>query len=423
VTGTRDFAQQDGYKGYRSFSYLRPEVDYQDYEWTPEIDRLPLYDLGLTAEQQSHAEQLLQDSVVISIHDHPQVFPKDMSLAVEYGKAGRYPVGFEALSYSGIDVMFDSLGGPTAAVMSHYSWTWADIIYDVGHRLADIEHQDYVKLVRTVDELKAMHGSGHMGWVLTFEAATMIENDIDRLDILYGLGFRQLGLVYNEANLIGGGLTESSDGGLTRFGHRVVERMNQLGLSIDLSHAGDRTSYDAIHASEVPVMITHAGARSVWPSERMKPDYVLKALAERGGIIGIEAAPNSTLVPGHDGHDIDTVMAHFEYCAELMGIENVTFGPDTLYADHRKIHTSFARQFGAAHAEAAVPASEPAPRTREDIGEAPVATYEYCAGMENPTENFRNAIGWLVKHGYSDEDIRKVVGGNALRVLEQTWAL
>ncbi|WP_262286337.1 dipeptidase [Micromonospora sp. MA102] len=420
MTSTRGFAQHTGYRGYRSFDYLRPGADYRDFEWTSEIDRLPLYDLGLDEAQAERAENLLQGNLVISLHDHPQVFPLDMSLAVEYGRTGRFPVGFEGLSFSGLDVVFDNLAGPTGCIMSHYSWTWADVAYDIGHRLADLSHQDYVRIVRSVADIRAIQGSGHLGWVLALEAASMIDNDLDRLDVLYGWGVRQMGLVYNESNLLGGGLKEYSDGGLTRFGHRAVRRMNQLGISIDLSHAGDRTSIDAIAASEVPVMITHAGARGVWPSERMKPDHVLRALAESGGLLGIEAAPNSTMAPEHPGHTIESVMRHFEYCVELMGIDYVTFGPDTLYADHGKIHTEFAALFGSTIASP-VPASGVDPRSRVGVENVSAAKAEHCAGMENPTECFRNAIGWLVKHGYSDLDILKVIGGNTMRVLEQSW--
>jgi membrane dipeptidase len=420
MPSTRDFSQAAGYAGYRSFDYLQPGIDYTSYEWTGEIDRLPLYDLGLTEEQSRHAEDLLQHNTVISLHDHPQVFPRDMSRAVEYGKAGRYPVGFEGLSYSGLDVVFDNLAGPTGPIMSHYAWSWTDFGYDIGHRLADIAHQDYVRVVRDLDDVRRISGSGHLGWVLGAEAATMIDNDIDRLDVMYGWGVRQLGLVYNEANLIGSGLREPSDGGLTRFGHRVVRRMNQLGIIIDLAHAGDRTALDAIAAADAPVLISHAGARGVWPTERMKPDHVLRALADAGGLLGIESAPNSTLSPRHEGHTIESVMHHFEYCAELMGIDHVTFGPDTLYADHAKIHTSFASLFGA-NVPAPVAACEPAPRSKEQVEQVSAPVAAYCAGFENPTENFRNAIGWLVKHGYGDADIVKVIGGNTLRVLEQAW--
>lgn len=418
MTGTRNFRQASGYDGYRSFQYLRASVDYKDYEWAEEIDRLPLYEADLDEQQSAHAEQLLQESLVISLHDHPQVYPKDMALGPEYAAQGRTPVGYEALSYSGLDVVFDNLAGPTGCIVSRYGWSWGDIIYDIGHRLADVAHQGYVEIVRSVHDIERLRGTGHLGMVLALEAATPIDNDIDRVDILYGFGVRQMGLVYNEANLLGGGLKESHDGGLTRFGHRVVERMNRLGLSIDLSHAGDRTSLDTIAASEAPVMITHAGARGVWPSERMKPDELLVALAERGGLLGIEAAPNSTLTSHHDSHTLDAVMAHFEYCVELMGIDHVTFGPDTLYADHARLHEAFASVFGSTGDQRQ---AEPDPQTRVGVSDPTKPKSAWCAGMENPTENFRNAIGWLVAHGYSDDDIRKVVGGNTLSVLSRTW--
>lgn len=420
MSSTRDFDQASGYAGYRSFGYLKPGTDYTDYEWEQEVDRLPLYDLGLTPEQAAHAEHLLQESLVVSLHDHPQVFPRDMSQAVEYAAGGRTPVGFEGLSYSGLDVIFDNLAGPTGCIVSTYGWTWGDIIYDIGHRVADIAHQDYVRIVRTIDDINALRGSGHLGMVLALEAATPIDNDIDRLDLLYGFGIRQLGLVYNESNLIGGGLKERRDGGLTRFGHRVVERMNALGLSVDLSHAGDRTSMDAIAASEAPVMITHAGARGVWPSERMKPNHVLKALAERGGLLGLESAPNSTVTAEHDGHSIESVMAHFEYCVDLMGIDHVTFGPDTLYADHAVLHQAFASVFGSATAPQPTEVV-PDDGSRVGVTDPSKPRADHCAGMENPTENFRNVIGWLVQHGYSDKDIVKVVGGNTMRVLAESW--
>ncbi|MBO9524138.1 MAG: membrane dipeptidase [Nocardioidaceae bacterium] len=418
MSGTRDFAQAKRYRGYRSFEYLRPGTDYHAYEWETEIDRLPLHPLGLDEEQAARAERLLQESLVISLHDHPQVYPRDMSLAVEYAARGRTPLGYEGLSYSGLDVVFDNLAGPTGCITSTYGWSWNDVIYDLGHRLADVAHQDYVRVVRTLGDLHDCRAQGQLGLVLALEAATPIDNDIDRLDLLYGFGVRQLGLVYNEANLLGGGLKEWRDGGLTRFGHRAVERMNALGMSVDLSHAGDRTTLDAIAASAAPVMITHAGARGVWPSERMKPDHVLRALAERGGLLGLESAPNSTLTAEHDGHSIDSVMAHFEYCVELMGIEHVTFGPDTLYADHARLHQEFAAVFGST---GGTEPSTPDPDSRVGVTDPVKPRADHCAGMENPTENFRNVIGWLVGHGYSDEDIAAVVGGNTLRVLEATW--
>ena len=105
-------------------------------------------------------------------------------------------------------------------------------------RLADLAHQSHVMVVRTVADIDEAHRSGRIGLVFGLESATPIENEIDRLDVLYGLGLRQIGIAYSDANALGSGLAETTDGGLTAFGRRAVRRMNQLGLAIDLSHAG-----------------------------------------------------------------------------------------------------------------------------------------------------------------------------------------
>jgi len=231
----------------------------------------------------------------------------------------------------------------------------------------------------------------------------MIENELDRLEILYGFGVRLMGLVYSESNVVGSGLKENGDGGLTYFGHQVVERLNKIGMAIDVSHCGEKTSMDAILASRKPIFITHTGARALWDAKRLKTDEVLKACAERGGVIGIEAAPHTTITKKIEEHSIESFMEHFEYIRDLTSIDNVSFGPDTLYGDHVGLHHAFAahlsiKQAFTLHKE--VP---------------------YVKGLENPSETSWNIIRWLVKHGYSDEDIGKVIGGNTLRVLREVW--
>ncbi len=124
------------------------------------------------------------------------------------------------------------------------------------------------------------------------------------------------------------------------FGRQAVKRMNKLGIAIDVSHSGDRTSLDTIEVSDKPIFITHAGARALWNSNRLKPDDVIRACAEKGGVIGIEAAPHTTLTEKHPRHSIESYMEHFEYCANLVGIDHVAFGPDVLFGDHVGLHTA-----------------------------------------------------------------------------------
>ncbi|TMG32420.1 MAG: hypothetical protein E6H94_11865 [Chloroflexi bacterium] len=134
-------------------------------------------------------------------------------------------------------------------------------------------------------------------------------------------------------------------------------------------------------------------------------DEVLMAMAAKGGVIGIEAAPHTTLTKKHPKHSIESYMEHFEYCADLIGIDHVAFGPDTLFGDHVGLHHYFAKQLS----------------IRSAHGTQQFEEVEFVDGIENPAEAFPNIVRWLVKHDYSDGDIAKAIGGNVMRVLDEVW--
>jgi len=394
------------YNGYESFQYLKPGVDYRPFKLAKEIGRVEPYVYPVSEKQERRVQQLLEDNIIVSVHDHTSVFPEDIGQIFEYVRQGREWTGYEGLSVSGIDVLFENFMDGTALITSNAGWKWTDVIHDIGIRYSDFAHQDMVYVALTVDDLYRAKGEGKIAFVATLEAATPIENELDRVDVLYGLGIRSMGITYSEANALGSGLREPNDGGLTQFGRQVVRRMNQLGMTIDTAHCGDKTTADAIELSEKPTLISHVGARALWNTNRMKPDYVLKACAEKGGVIGIEAAPHTTLTHNHPRHSIESYMEHFEYVANLVGIDHVAFGPDILFGDHVGLHHAFASQLSISSAHAGVEFDE----------------VEYVKGLENPSEVMPNVIRWLVKHGYSDQDIANVAGQNVLRVLEETWA-
>jgi membrane dipeptidase len=140
---------------------------------------------------------------------------------------------------------------------------------------------------------------------------------------------------------------------------------------------------------------------ALFAERKLKDDDLLKAVAATGGLIGIEASPHTTISPEHPRHSLESVMDHFEYCVDVMGIDHVGFGPDTFFGDHVGLHVLYAGNL--------------------DTGEvADFEAVEYVEGLENPSE-FPNVIRWLVAHGYSDEQIARVVGGNALRALREVW--
>ncbi|WP_378144041.1 dipeptidase [Cnuibacter sp. UC19_7] len=394
------------YTGYTAYDYLEKGVDYREFAYAKQIGRVPEYQgLALSDDQAARAARLLENETVISLHEHVQVFPEDMGQLRDHIRQGREPTGYEGLSRSGLTAVFDNGMDGTCCISSDAGWKYQDVLFDLGVRMADLAHQDYVIKGETLKDIQYAKETGRVAHIFALEAATPIENEVDRLDVLYGFGVRQMGIAYSEANYLGSGLKERGDGGLTYFGERAVARMNKLGIAIDISHSGDRTCVDVIKASTKPVFITHAGARGLWPTNRMKTDETIVECAKRGGVIGIEAAPHTTLSPEHPRHSLESVMDHFTYCVDLVGIEHVSFGPDTLYGDHVGLHHAFANQLSIGQAHGHVDYEE----------------VEYVDGVENPTEAMANIIGWLVKHDYSDDEIRAVVGGNTLRVLEEVW--
>ena len=392
------------YSGYRSFEYLEEDIDYKAFKLAKEIDRVEPHLVPLSASEEERVNRIVAENPVISLHDHPLVFPEDITEVIAYSSQGRMVTAYEALSKSCLDCAFDNLMDGGCHITSKSGWKWTDVLYDLGIRLSDIAHQDFVIVALRVDDILKARKEGKVALVMCLEGATPIINELDRIDILYGFGIRLMGLVYNDSNALGTGLRENRDGGLTQFGRKCVERMNKLGMAIDTSHCSDQTTLDVVEASKKPVIATHTGARGLYNVKRLKPDNVLKSIAEQGGLIGIEAAPHTTLTEKHPEHNIESFMEHFEYIKNLVGIGHVGFGPDIIYGDHVGLHHVYS---------AALSIKEVFASTE---GEVP-----YVKGMENPTEASWNIVRWLVKHGYSDEDIARVIGGNAIRVLREIW--
>jgi membrane dipeptidase len=354
--------------------------------------RLPDQGPELTAGQRDRVSALLAAGPVISLHDHPVRLPDPLTAEswTAHRATGRDHLGYAGLAGSGLTAVFASAlaGLPLPALLRWLALLRADLAH----------HPEAAVAERAADVLRT---GGPLGVVLALEDLTPVGDDLTGIEVLYGVGVRCAGLTYNARNALGCGLAETEDTGLTAAGRTAVRLMNAIGMLVDLGHVGDRTSVEAAGHSGKPVVISHAGARAVWGSARMKPDDVLRAVAATGGVIGVEAAPNSTRVSGRAEHDLDAVLRHVEYCAELLGVAHVALGPDTFFGDHGGMYAA------TGHRPLAPPAGEPA------------AVRRHVAGFENPGETHRNAAGWLVAHGWSDDDITAVLGGNAARVIQE----
>ena len=409
------------YRGYRSFSYLEAGRDYRAFGLAREVDRVPPALVPLDEAGEARAHRLATAHPMISLHEHVGVFPERIDETPDYVRAGRMATAFEGLAHSQWDAVVDNLLDGICMIHSSRGWKWTEVLHDLGMRLCDLAHQDFVVHATSVADIQAAKREGRVAWIASMEGAAMIENELDRIDLLYGFGVRALGIAYSEANALGSGLKEPRDGGLTVFGRRAVERMNKVGMLIDCSHCGDQTTLDTIEWSETPIVLSHIGARALWDSNRLAPDEVLTACAAKGGVIGIEAAPHTTISTERPRHSLESFMEHFEYVRSLVGIDHVGFGPDTLYGDHVGLHRTYSANLSIheSRKRSAAPVGGEGGAEKRPAEAIPV---EYVEGLENPTEGSHNILRWLVRAGYSDEDIAKVMGGNAIRLLNECWA-
>jgi membrane dipeptidase len=385
------------YDGYQSYDYLEEGEDYAGFELAEMFSGFDQHELSLSEDEQARMASLVADEVVVSLHDHPFYFPEDVQGDLwDYVREGRVHTAYEFLAHTPLDATFDMHLDGLSGIHSKHGWKWDDIVHDVSMRACDIAHSDYALRCGDVEDIHRAHEEGKVAIVPALESAAMIENELDRIELLYGMGVRCLGITYNASNSLGTGQGDiyERDGGLTAFGVDAVERMNKVGMAISTSHASPQTTLDVCAVTDRPIFDTHALAQTGGMGQRGSSDEELTAIADTGGVVGVLS---STHLP-----DLETYMQHFEYLVDLVGIDHVAFGPDVLYGDHTSLLEVLAEFHGV---------------------ELPESTMQtpYVQGLENPTEAWSNIPRWLVKNGYADEDIRKVLGGNVLRVLEEVW--
>lgn len=398
------------YSGYKSFQYLEPHVDYVAPPMQKQVGRIPPYDFGLSKTQEEHVWEIIKKNKIISIHEHLRVDPENGYKGPPV-RGGRRFIAYESLAHVGFDCVFNGIGG---------GFSFEEVVRNLGMVQCDFYHQDFVVPCLKAADVETAFANGNCAILSMIERADAVAPDVDRIDVLYGLGLRSIGICYNESNHLGGGLGEIKDAGLTDFGYDAVVRMNKLGVLIDVSHSGDVTCMDTIEASKDPICISHRGSRTLTPafSTRMSPDEVLKACAEKNGVVGIEVAGFGLRTKKHPESSIEGFMEQMEYCIDMLGVDHVAPGPDTMYIDHVAMYRDeekMRRMGGSGHHD------RPRPKGVKDHYEERLGLIEgldYVKGLESPSD-FPNIIRGLIRDGYSDAEIVKVVGGNAVRLLKQ----
>ncbi|MFW9854930.1 MAG: dipeptidase [Candidatus Thorarchaeota archaeon] len=223
--------------------------------------------------------------------------------------------------------------------------------------------------------------------------------DLDNVDIAFGQGIRMALLTFNTRTYAGDGCGERTNAGLSYFGLDLVTRMNKVGMLIDLSHVGIQTTLDTIEHSKDPVLCNHVGARALYQQcKRLKTDEELEALAEKGGLAGVSAIPNQ--LSGESEQGIETLLDHLEYMVDLIGINHVGIGLDNTFGDQVAGHKKFDKTLF----------------KLDYVGQELNAPFMY--GIESP-EEWPNITRGLVFREYSDQEIEKIVGKNAVNLMER----
>ena len=373
------------------------------------------YPFGLSADQETRAARLHADSIVVdaqcmqpggtAIFDElpPDLFER------AFGKTtGRAALLMGAMApfwlaakhgddtirrwwrMSGVDVGHNWVGTQTG---------WADAVARPG--LTWIHELDWIRPVTTVRQIRENKKNDVVSLWGYDQPLFGIPNDPTAIDRAYAEGLRTLMLTYNRMDYVGQGCTERVDAGLSNYGIDVVRRCNDLGIVVDTSHCGKRTTLDACEFSTTPVLANHTTAEALHPHARAKSDEEIRAIAATGGVVGIVTVP-FFLSPDPEP-TIEAMLDHIEYVAKLVGARHVGIGTDWPFQQPAALLEA---TLGGMLAEIGF-----RPEDKVAIAATLVGFRDY-RDMPNVTRG-------LVKRGYSDTEIAGILGENYLRVYER----
>lgn len=266
-----------------------------------------------------------------------------------------------------------------------------------------------LSIVRRHEDIARAKNEKTLGLILGFQNTEMLERDLSRLEVFHRLGVRIIQLTYNDRNLIGDGCLEPGDAGLSTYGHQAVEQMNGLGIAVDLSHCGTRTSADGIAASKRPPLITHSGCREVYRHPRSKEDRELKAMADKGGVIGIYFMP--FIGPGPGAPTTEMLMRQIEHAIKVCGVDHVGIGSDLSTApieetpEYLREHQTFVEG-----------------RARRGISAPDESRPLFIPELNHP-RRLEGVVRAMAQRKHSSDVIDKVIGANFHRVFKEIWTL
>lgn len=294
--------------------------------------------------------------------------------------------------------------GGLTAILVDAAWLY-DRFADTARSFATwyarvAERSKDLSIALSAKDIRKAKQEGKTAFVLTTQNSDAFEEDVSLIPMARMIGLRCSQVVYQSKNAAGDGCDEKGDGGLSKYGVQLVHAFNEARIVIDLSHAGPRTAMDAVLESRDPVVFSHSNAKALCDAPRNCSDELLKALADKGGVVGASAY-NPVIIPkgGDTGATLDQFIDQIDYMVNLIGIDHVGFGLDA----------------GEGRSELEVKILHGKAR---GLGAAP--KFRYLEALA-PRRKMKNLTRGLLQRGYSEEDTLKILGGNFLRVFEQVW--
>ncbi|RLC77192.1 MAG: membrane dipeptidase [Chloroflexi bacterium] len=325
----------------------------------------------------------MQKGEYLSLHRRCIVFDAHNDLLHAVLSKQRQMVQRQEMGHSDIPRLLE--GGVTAQVFAlfiptdelpsgplRYTLHLMDAFYEALDKAAE-----RLLLARTAADIRRAKEEGKLAAILSMEGAEGIEEDLTVLKMLYRLGLRMLGITWSRRNKAADGVSdEGPDEGLTDFGRELVAELNRLGIIIDVSHLAPKGVADVLEASQHPVVASHSNAYALCPHYRNLTDEQIRAIADKGGVIGVTFVPRF-LTTGPADASLEHVLDHIDHIIRVAGVDHVGIGSD---------FEGF---------------SDPSPKGLEDVT---------C---------FPNITKGLLERGYSEDVVEKILGGNFLRVFEE----
>lgn len=262
--------------------------------------------------------------------------------------------------------------------------------------------------ITSVEDIYRAKREKKLGIIFHFQNTLPFGTDLNMIEVYHKLGVRIVQLCYNVKNFVGDGCSERTDCGLSEFGIKVISEMNRLGIVVDLSHCGYRTSMEAIEVSKDPVIFSHSNVRAICDSPRNLTDDQIIAVASKGGTIGINGFP--AFVAKKPKPTLDDLLKHVDYIAELVGTKHIAIGMDYW------------------EGMAGISSEEDARALYDSLIESgswnpkdyPPPPWYYPEGIEVPNKLYRLAEA-LLDRGYSKQDVKNILGENLIRVFKRVW--